>query len=233
MIKIRKSNERGHANHGWLDTYHTFSFADYYDPKFIHFRSLRVINEDKVAPGMGFAKHPHDNMEIITYVMKGQLQHNDSMGNGSIINANEFQIMSAGSGVYHSEFNASKTEEVHLYQIWIFTEEKDLPPTYAQKSKMDFKKDGNLTLIASRDERDNSLKIRQDASLYLANLNQGEVLNKEIEFGRSYWCQVTRGQIILGENELQAGDAFSLTDESILDFQSKVDDSEVLIFDLK
>jgi len=169
MIQIRKSTERGHANYGWLNTYYTFSFADYNDPKHVHFRALRVMNEDTIAPGRGFGTHPHDNMEIVTYVLEGALEHRDSMGNGEVLKAGEFQRMSAGSGITHSEFNPSSTEPVHLYQIWLFPKTRNVAPSYEQKRFDEAKRLNTLQLVASPDGADGSLTINQDARIYLAS----------------------------------------------------------------
>jgi len=174
MIQIRKSNERGHANHGWLDTHFTFSFAEYYDPKHVHFRTLRVMNDDRVAGGGGFPMHPHRDMEIITYVLEGALEHRDSMGNGSVIRTGDIQYMSAGTGVTHSEFNASQTDPVHLYQIWMFPEEQGLKPAYGQKNFSEAEKCGKLRLLVSSDGRDGSVKIRQDNELYATVLSDAK-----------------------------------------------------------
>src|SRR5713101_4242056 len=171
MMRIRKANERGHANHGWLDTYHTFSFADYHDPEYMGFRSLRVINEDRVAPGQGFGTHPHRDMEIITYILEGSLEHKDSMGNGSVIRPGDVQRMSAGTGVTHSEYNPSKTETLHLLQIWILPDRRGHTPGYEQKEIGGAEKRGQLRLIASPDGRDGSVSIHQDARLYAGIVN--------------------------------------------------------------
>ncbi len=232
MINLRKASERGHANHGWLDTYHTFSFADYFDRHFMNFRVLRVINEDKVAAGQGFGTHPHDNMEILTYVLKGSLKHQDSMGNGSIIKANDFQLMSAGTGITHSEVNPSSSEEVHLYQIWIMPEQKGLTPRYEQKSKKDFPIKNNLSLIASKNGDDNSLRIRQDLKLYLSNLNSGENLNYKLNPNRYLWVQVVKGSIKLNDLELNVSDAAAISEEKEISLTATSPDTEVMLFDL-
>src|ERR1700749_3709901 len=195
MITIRPAKERGHANHGWLDTYHTFSFADYNDSKHVHFRSLRVINEDRVAPGYGFGTHPHNDMEIITYVLEGALAHKDSMGNGAPIVPGEVQRMSAGTGVLHSEFNHSKSEEVHLYQIWIFPETKGIEPSYEQKFFPDEEKLNQLRVIASPDAENGAVKIHQDAKLLATLLEAGKQVTHELKKGRSAWIQVARGSV--------------------------------------
>src|SRR3954470_17377766 len=205
MMKIRKSEDRGHANHGWLDTYHTFSFADYYDPQHMGFRSLRVINDDKVAPGMGFGMHPHRDMEIITYVLKGALQHKDSMGNGSVIRPGDFQYMAAGTGVTHSEFNPSENEGVHLLQIWIVPEKKGLEPRYAEKLANTFTP-GKFHLVASKSGRGDSLRINQDADLLLARLTPGTTVTHQLEPQRHAWVHVAEGEITLNGQNLKAGD---------------------------
>src|SRR5215472_4923505 len=184
MIQILKSDERGHANHGWLDTHFTFSFADYYDPKHVHFRTLRVMNDDRVAGGGGFPMHPHRDMEIVTYVLDGALEHRDSMGNGSVIKPGDVQYMGAGTGVRHSEFNASETEPVHLYQIWMFPEKAGLTPAYDQKNFGTDKKRGQLRLLASPNGREGSVKIRQDNELYATVLAGGETVKRTLQPNR-------------------------------------------------
>ncbi len=197
MITIRPANERGHANHGWLDSYHTFSFADYHDPAHTHFRTLRVINEDVVAGGQGFGMHPHRDMEIITYVLSGALEHKDSMGNGSVIRHGDVQRMSAGTGVLHSEFNHSKTEPVHLLQIWIFPERRGLKPRYEEKFMTPAELKDNLRLIASRDGRDGSLTVFQDMELFAAKLGADKSVVHSLKDGRHAWLQVARGSVEL------------------------------------
>ena len=231
MIKIRKSNERGHADHGWLNTRFTFSFADYYDPKHEQFRTLRVMNDDRVAGGGGFPMHPHRDMEIITYVLEGALQHRDSMGNGSVIRPGDIQYMSAGSGVTHSEFNASKTEPVHLYQIWMFPEKRGLQPVYDQKNFTEEEKRGNLRLIASPDGRDGSVKIRQENELYATVLHSGESVKHELKANRHAYVQVARGSVKLNGKELAEGDGAAISAEKSVDLTG-VNDAEVLLFDL-
>jgi len=231
MITVRKSNERGHANHGWLDSYHTFSFADYRDPAHVHFRSLRVMNEDRVAPGQGFGRHPHDNMEIVTYVLDGQLEHQDSMGNGSILHAGEFQRMTAGTGVEHSEFNPSATEPVHLYQIWLFPGERGLEPSYEERKFDQSEKQDRLRLVASPDGRDDSLTIHQDARIYLGNLSPGKEVSHALAPNRHAWLQVLRGRVQVGDQQLSAGDAAAVSDETSLQLAA-VDAAEVMLFDL-
>lgn len=231
-VTIRRSQERGHANHGWLDSYHTFSFADYYDPRHMHFRSLRVINEDKVSGGEGFGMHPHRDMEIITYVLQGGLQHRDSMGNGSIIRPGDFQYMSAGTGVQHSEFNPDKDATVHLLQIWIMPDERGVKPSYAEKA-MANAEPGKLHLITSKSGREGSISIHQDADLYLARFNGGENIGHELKAGRGVWLQVAEGTVTLNGTELQQGDAASVkaTDDALLEIAS-AGKAQVLVFDL-
>jgi redox-sensitive bicupin YhaK (pirin superfamily) len=233
MITIRPSAQRGHFNHGWLDTYHTFAFADYQDPEHMGFRSLRVINEDRVAPGGGFGMHPHRDMEIITYVLSGQLEHRDSLGNGSVIAAGDLQRMSAGTGIRHSEFNPSASEPVHLLQIWIFPDQKGIEPEYEQRLASEFAVDDRtgLRLAASRDGRNNSFKIHQDADLHIGRLAAGESTNFTLRPGRGAWLQVTRGDIELNGANLHAGDGAAVEEERSLTITS-TSDSEFLLFDL-
>jgi redox-sensitive bicupin YhaK (pirin superfamily) len=232
MIDIRKSEERGHADHGWLDTRFTFSFADYFDPKHVHFRTLRVMNDDRVAGGGGFPMHPHADMEIVTYVLEGALQHKDSMGNGSVIKPGDVQYMSAGTGVTHSEFNASKTEPVHLYQIWMFPEKKGQKPVYDQKNFSEGEKRGKLRLIASPDGREGSVKIRQDNELYATVLGEGESVKHTLKPERHAYVQVARGSVKLNGTELETGDGAAITAEKTVELTG-VKNAEVLIFDLK
>lgn len=232
MIQIRPAKERGHANHGWLDTYHTFSFSDYFDPKHMGFRSLRVINEDWVSGGYGFPTHPHQDMEIITYVLEGSLEHKDSMGTGSTIRPGEVQKMSAGTGIRHSEFNPSKTEAVHLLQIWILPEKKGLKPMYEQKVIPTEEKKGRLRLVGSPEGGDGTVKISQDARLYATELAPGDSIRHELESGRHAWVQVVRGKISLNGKTLQAGDGAAVSNEQKLELAGIGDKSEVLLFDL-
>src|ERR1700737_3160776 len=231
MIRIRKAAQRGHFNHGWLDTHHTFSFGDYYDPAHMGFRSLRVINDDRLQAGQGFGMHGHRDMEIVTYVLEGALEHKDSMGNGSILRAGELQHMTAGTGVRHSEFNPSDKEWVHLYQIWLLPERKGLKPSYEELALGEAQKRGRFRLIASPDGAEGSLTIHQDARLYLASLLPGEVVSHEIEPGRAAWLQVLRGNVNFHGNDLSAGDGVAVTDENALSVQAAVP-SEILLFDL-
>ncbi|HTX22029.1 MAG TPA: pirin family protein [Candidatus Aquilonibacter sp.] len=230
MMTIRKANERGHAEHGWLDTYHTFSFADYYDPQWMGFRSLRVINDDLVMPGAGFGAHPHRDMEIVTYVLNGALQHKDSMGNGSIIRPGNLQYMSAGSGVQHSEFNPSKDEAVRLLQIWILPDAKGLKPRYAEKSLQDAPT-GKLHLMTSKTGRDGSIAIRQDADLWLAKLEPGQQVAHSLANNRHAWVHVAEGEVVLNGQTLSGGDAAAVSEESKLQLSANKP-SQVLLFDL-
>jgi redox-sensitive bicupin YhaK (pirin superfamily) len=231
MIRIRKASERGHFNHGWLDTYHSFSFGDYYDADHMGFRSLRVINDDRVAPGQGFGMHGHRDMEIVTYVLDGALQHKDSIGNGSIIHAGELQRMSAGTGVRHSEFNPSNKDWVHLYQIWLMPERDGLTPSYEELTPDAEKRRGELRLVASPDGGDGVLTIHQDARLFLAALASGQSVSHSIEKGRAAWLQVLRGNATALGNRLAAGDGVAISDENAVDVVADTD-SEILLFDL-
>jgi len=231
MIQIRKSNERGHADHGWLNTRFTFSFADYYDPEHAHFRTLRVMNDDRIAGGGGFPMHAHRDMEIVTYVLEGALAHQDSMGNGSVIKAGDVQYMSAGSGITHSEFNASEKEPVHLYQIWMFPEKRGLKPTYDQKNFPETEKRGKLRLVVSPDGRDGSVKIRQNNELYAAVLGKGESVQHELKPERHAYVQVARGSVMLNGKELEEGDGAAISEEKSVNLTG-VNESEVLLFDL-
>lgn len=231
MIAIRKSQDRGHFNHGWLDTYFTFSFADYYDPKHVQFRTLRVLNDDRVAPGEGFPTHPHRDMEIVTYVLEGALEHRDSMGTGSVIRPGDVQYMSAGSGVTHSECNASKTDPVHLLQIWMFPEKQGLKPAYGQKTFSEEEKRGKLRLVASPDGREGSVQIRQKNELYATMLSNGEAVKHELKSERHAYVQVARGSVRLNGEQLDAGDGAAVSQEKTVELTG-VDDAEVLLFDL-
>jgi quercetin 2,3-dioxygenase len=231
MIAIRKSQDRGHADHGWLNTRFTFSFADYYDPKHEQFRTLRVMNDDRVAGGGGFPPHPHRDMEIVTYVLEGALQHQDSMGNGSVIKPGDIQYMSAGTGVTHSEFNASNTDPVHLYQIWMLPEARGLKPAYDQKNFTEAEKRGKLRLLASSDGRDGSIKIRQENDLYATVLANGDSVRHELKPERHAYVQVARGSVKLNGKELAEGDGAAISAEKSLELTG-VNDAEVLLFDL-
>jgi redox-sensitive bicupin YhaK (pirin superfamily) len=231
MIRIRRAAERGHANHGWLDTYHTFSFADYYDPSQMGFRSLRVINEDRVLANQGFGMHGHRDMEIVTYVLEGALEHRDSLGNGSVLRPGELQHMTAGTGVRHSEFNPSRSEPVHLYQIWLLPDRAGRQPSYEQRAFPEQERQGALRLVASPDGADGSLTIHQDARLYLSTIQSGEALAHVLAPGRYAWLQVLRGKVALNGQSLSAGDGAAISEEQRLDMRAQ-DDSEVLLFDL-
>ncbi|HXM98614.1 MAG TPA: pirin family protein [Candidatus Dormibacteraeota bacterium] len=231
MIQVRKSNERGHANHGWLNTRFTFSFADYYDAKFEQFRTLRVMNDDRIAGGGEFGMHPHRDMEIVTYVLEGALKHSDSMGNGSVIGPGDVQYMSAGTGVRHSEANASKTEPVHLYQIWMFPEKPGMKPVYDQKNFSTDEKKGKLRLVVSPDGREGSVKIRQNNELYATVLDAGESVRHTLKPERYAYVQVARGTVKLNGQELAEGDGAAISNEKALDITG-VKDAEVLLFDL-
>src|SRR6188474_3450134 len=213
MMKIRKANERGHAEHGWLDTYHTFSFADYYDPEWMGFRSLRVINDDLVLPENGFGTHPHRDMEIITYILSGSLAHKDSMGNGRVIRPGEVQYMAAGTGVLHSEFNHSPLEPVHLLQIWILPDRKGAEPRYAEKS-LAGAPTGKLHLVASKSGRDESISINQDADVFVARLTGGENVRHTVRPQRHVWVHVAEGEVTLNGQTLKGGDGAAVENET-------------------
>jgi len=230
MKMIRKANDRGHAEHGWLDSFHTFSFADYYDPSWMGFRTLRVINDDLVMPGMGFGTHPHRDMEIITCVLSGSLEHKDSMGNGRVIRAGEVQYMAAGTGVRHSEFNPSTDEAVHFLQIWIEPEKNGLKPRYTDKSLADLPK-GRFNVVASKAGRDGSIAINQDADLYLAKLEPGDTAAHKLRPGRHAWLHVAEGEVMLDGDLLRSGDAVGISDETLVRIGAKTP-AQVLLFDL-
>lgn len=231
MITVRPANERGHANLGWLDTYHTFSFNTYYDPRHMGFRALRVINEDRVAPRRGFGTHGHRDMEIITYVLEGELSHKDSMGTGSTILPDEVQRMSAGTGVLHSEKNQSPTGTVHLLQIWIEPEKAGIEPSYEQKRLPPEEKKNRLRLLASRHGREGSVTIHQDAELYASVLDSGISVAHALPPGRHGWLQVVRGTVSLNGTELKTGDGAAMSDEPRLEITAR-EPSELLLFDL-
>ncbi|PYS87831.1 MAG: quercetin 2,3-dioxygenase [Acidobacteria bacterium] len=231
MISVRKAAARGHFDFDWLNTYHTFSFDQYYDPRFMGFRSLRVINEDRVQPARGFPTHGHRDMEIITYVLAGELEHKDSMGNGSVIRPGDVQRMSAGTGVRHSEANPSQSDPVHLLQIWIVPHRLGSAPGYEQKFFADEEKRGRLRLIASPDGRDGSVTVQQDASLYAALLEPGPEVVYELRPDRHAWVQVARGTVELNGQELGQGDGAAVSDEERLTFAAR-EPAEVLLFDL-
>lgn len=230
MITIRRADERGHADHGWLDTRHTFSFADYHDPAFMGFRTLRVINEDRVQPGRGFGTHGHRDMEIISYVIEGALAHRDSIGTGSVIRPGEVQRMSAGTGVMHSEMNASDSEPVHFLQIWILPEARGIKPGYEQKTIDDTARRGALALIASRDGRDGAVTLHQDVELYSTLLDDGATVTHDFRPGRHAWLQVVRGEIDVNGYTLKAGDGGAISDERSITLSGR--GAEALLFDL-
>ena len=230
MITIRKSEDRGHFNHGWLDTYHTFSFDQYYDPAHMHWRSLRVINEDRVAAGQGFPTHSHRDMEIITYILEGALEHRDSMGNGSVIRPGDVQRMTAGTGVSHSEFNPSKSEPVHLLQIWILPNAQDLTPGYEEKNFPETERAGKLRLIASNDASDGSVELRQDARVYTSILEAGQSVEHALADNRYAWLQIARGTVKLNELEMKQGDGAAISRETLNIIAD--DRAELLLFDL-
>jgi len=231
MITIRKSQERGHFDHGWLDTWHSFSFADYYDPRFMGFRHLRVINEDRVAAGQGFPTHPHRDMEIVTYILEGELEHKDSMGTGSIIRPGEVQRMTAGTGVTHSEFNHSQENPVHLLQIWLLPERNGLKPGYEQKSLPVDALNGKLALVGSHDGNGQGVTIHQDVNLYAGRLGAGNAFEQDLKPGRHAWIQVARGDVEANGQSLAAGDGAAVSQEAHLSLKAKTP-AEVLVFDL-
>ncbi|CAI0963417.1 pirin family protein [Serratia ficaria] len=228
MIYVRKAEDRGHANHGWLDSWHTFSFANYYDPDFMGFSALRVINEDVIDAGQGFGTHPHKDMEILTYVLSGTVEHQDSMGNKEQIHAGEFQIMSAGTGVRHSEYNGNSDRPLHLYQIWIIPDQVGLEPRYEQRM---FDAPQGRQLVLSPDARDGSLKVFQDMTLSRWALNQGEQAECPIAAGRRVWIQVVRGKVTVNGQPAGTSDAFAVWDEAALSIRAD-EESEILLFDL-
>jgi redox-sensitive bicupin YhaK (pirin superfamily) len=231
MISIRKSSDRGHFNHGWLDTYHTFSFGRYNDLKHVHFRTLRVINEDRVAPGAGFGEHPHDNMEIVTYVVSGTLAHKDSAGNVGTLGPGDVQRMSAGRGIFHSEFNGSKTDPVHLLQIWIFPAEKDIEPGHEQGNFSTARDRNRLRPIVTPDKAEGSLRIHQDARVYAATIDAGRQVQHTLGSRRHAWVQVIRGTLTLNGQTLSAGDGAGVSDEPSITLAA-AEESELLLFDL-
>ncbi|CAG4888435.1 pirin family protein [Paraburkholderia saeva] len=231
MLQIRRSDERGHANHGWLDSYHSFSFADYYDPDHMQFGPLRVINEDVIGPGEGFGTHGHRDMEIVTYVLQGALAHKDSMGNGSTIRPGDVQRMSAGTGVMHSEFNASKEEPLHLLQIWVLPARRGDAPGYEEKRFEDADKRGRLRVVASPDGRDGSVTIHSDASIHAGLFDGAERADFTVPAGRRVYVQVARGGVTVNGEALTAGDAAMLADVDTVTLE-KGNQAEVLLFDL-
>jgi hypothetical protein len=232
MLQIRRSDERGHANHGWLDTYHTFSFNTYYDPSFMGFRALRVINEDKIGAGAGFGTHPHNDMEIVTYVLEGALAHKDSLGSGGVIKPGELQHMSAGSGIRHSEFNASETEAAHLLQIWVQPSQRGVAPRYGQKSFPIAEELDKLHLLASPEGREGSLKWVTDADLYAARLTAGSKVEHAFSTRKYGWAQVVRGAATVNGAVLEQGDGVALSEEAAAAITAGPDGAEVLLFDL-
>lgn len=232
MLSIRRSEDRGGADHGWLKAKHSFSFGDYFDPENMGFRTLRVINEDVVAPGTGFGMHPHRDMEIITWILDGELEHKDSLGNGAVLRPGEAQRISAGKGVRHSEFNASKTKPVHLLQMWIEPRERGVEPAYGQKEFEAGGRNGRLQPIASPDGRDGSMVIQQDASLMVADLGAGDRVAHEFEHGGHGWVQVARGNVRVNGETLKAGDAAVLSDERSVEIAAEGGPAQVLVFDL-
>jgi hypothetical protein len=231
VLEIRRSAERGFFDHGWLKSFHTFSFADYYDAEWIGYGPLRVINDDRVAPGNGFGKHGHRDMEILTYILEGELAHRDSMGNGSVIRVGDVQRMSAGTGVTHSEFNPSATDEVHFLQIWLQPEALRLAPGYEQKHFSAAQKRGQLRLIAARDGAEGAVIIHQDARVYAGLFDGAERAELELPAGRRGWVQVARGSLALGETRLAAGDGARTAGPAHLTLREGAD-AEVLVFDL-
>ena len=231
MITIRKAEDRGHFDFGWLNTYHTFSFGEYYDPKHTRFGTLRVINEDFVQPGHGFPTHGHRDMEIVTYILEGALQHRDSMGTGSIIRRGDAQRMSAGTGVMHSEANPSTEAPVHLLQIWIFPREQDLQPEYEEKKFSDDEKRNRLRLIVSPDGTDGSVRIHQDAKIFASLLDEGQQVEHELSNGRDAWLQVAAGSVKVNDNALKQGDGAGIRQESKITITAE-EPAEILLFDL-
>ncbi|MBX3425745.1 MAG: pirin family protein [Pirellulales bacterium] len=231
MLQLRRSNERGHYDHGWLNTYHTFSFGEYHDPKFMGFRPLRVMNEDCVSPGEGFGTHPHRDMEIVSYVLEGALEHRDSMGNGEVLSPGEFQRNTAGTGITHSEFNPSAKDLLHFYQIWLFPEKKGLPPSYEQKGFPVEERLNRLCLVAAPDGADGALMIHQDARIFLSQLEAGQSLEHPIAAGRYAWLQVLRGQVTANGEALTTSDGAAVSDERALRITAEAP-AEIMLFDL-
>jgi redox-sensitive bicupin YhaK (pirin superfamily) len=231
MFAIRRAADRGHADYGWLNTYHTFSFNDYYDPNYMGFRVLRVMNEDRVAPAKGFGTHGHSDMEIISYVLEGALEHKDSLGHGSVLRPGELQRITAGKGILHSEFNPSTSEGVHFYQVWLLPRDRGLPPGYQQRSFADKRASGQWTLVASADGRADSLHIEQDANVYLASLETDQHLSHHFADNRFGWLQVLRGAVNVGGQRLDASDGVAVGQLGELDIQA-AEAAEVMLFDL-
>lgn len=230
MMRVRKANDRGHADHGWLKSHHTFSFADYYDPQFMHFRDLRVINEDFIAGGQGFPTHGHKDMEIITYIIDGKLEHKDSLGNTATISPGEVQRMSAGTGVRHSEYNHLKDRETHLLQIWILPEKNNIEPGYGQKNFSEALVQKGLVLAVSKDGRDGSITMNQSADVWVGRLSAGESREVALQSGRHAWIQVAKGELLVNGLSLRAGDGVAISEESKLQIESK--GSDFILFDL-
>jgi redox-sensitive bicupin YhaK (pirin superfamily) len=231
MLLIRRSDDRGRANHGWLDSRHTFSFADYHDPRYMGYGPLRVINEDRVEPGQGFGTHSHRDMEIISYVLEGELAHKDSMGNGSVIRRGDVQRMSAGTGVQHSEFNHSQEKPVHFFQIWLFPDRRGLPPSYEEKRFDDDAKRSQLKLVASRDGREGSVVVHQDADLYAALLRAGDEVTHATDRTRKGWVQIAGGAVTVNGEQLAAGDGAAIAYEEAVTIRASAD-TELLLFDM-
>lgn len=232
MLELRRAKDRGVANFGWLDSKHTFSFGEYHHPKHMGFGPLRVINEDRVSPGQGFGTHAHRDMEIISYVLEGALEHKDSIGTGSVIRPGDVQVMSAGTGIRHSEFNHSKSDPVHFLQIWVIPDRAGIAPRYEQKSFSDSDKRGRLCLVGSKDGRDGSVVIHQDVEIFAALLDAGEELAHAVAPGRKGWLQVVRGAVALNGQALDVGDGAAVQGESKLVLKGVAPGSEVLLFDL-
>jgi redox-sensitive bicupin YhaK (pirin superfamily) len=232
MLQIVRANQRGHADHGWLNTYHTFSFANYYNPEMMGFRALRVINEDRVTEGQGFGTHGHEDMEILSYVVDGAIAHKDSTGGEEILRPHEWQRMTAGTGIRHSEYNPSKTEKLHFYQIWILPEKDDLEAGYEQKMFAPEEKSGRLKLIASRDSRDGSLKINQDVSVYNSILKAGEAVSYDLAEKRYGWIQVVKGALEINGEKLKGSDGASISEEKLLKIKALENETEFILFDL-
>jgi redox-sensitive bicupin YhaK (pirin superfamily) len=232
MIAVRQAESRGTANFGWLDSRHTFSFGNYYDPDFMGFGPLRVINEDRVKPGAGFDTHGHRDMEILSYVLDGALEHKDSLGTGAVLRPGDVQIMSAGTGIRHSEFNHSKSDPVHFLQIWLLPDQDGITPRYVDKTFTDADKQGRLLLLASSDGRDGSVLIHQDSSIYATRLNGGDQVSHTLAKGRKAWVQVARGSIEVNGKHLRAGDGAAIVEEETIALTGKAAATEVLLFDL-
>jgi redox-sensitive bicupin YhaK (pirin superfamily) len=231
MYRFRKATERGHADYGWLKTFHTFSFSSYHDPKHVRFRNLRVMNEDFIAPGQGFGTHPHNDMEIVTYVLQGALEHRDSMGNGEVLRPGEFQRMSAGTGITHSEFNPSETESTHLYQIWLLPDRKGIEPSYEQKKFELSERTNRLRLVASPTGEDGSLTIHTQAKIYLSTIQPQESVQLAIPPEKHVWIQNLSGSGVVSGHALEAGDGLAVSDEPLIEYQA-TSEAEILVFEL-